>query len=105
MGEAAKESGAVDPDRQVTKEEVQQVQFRNSQTEKGQTSDATKGNCRIHAEPKRRVTARHLLNKWQWEKKMEYDEEQQYIEEERRFMAEHRRYEAEVRRREQEEYR
>ena len=81
----AKESGAVDPDRQVTSRELQQrVRFQNSRTEKGQTS-------------KPRVTSRILLNKWQREQEKEYHKKQW-------FMEECRRYEEEIYRREKEEY-
>ena len=73
----AKKSGAVDPDRQVTSEEMQQqVRFQNSRNERGGTS-------------KPRVTSRILLNKWQREQEREYYEKQ-------RFMKEHQRYEEEI---------
>jgi hypothetical protein len=88
----AKKSGAVDPDRQVFREELRQrVQFQNSRTERGEVS-------------RPRVTSRILLNKWQREQEREYYEEQQFMEEERWFMEERQRYEEEVYRREQEEY-
>ena len=49
----ARKAGAVDPDRQITNEELwQHIQFQNSRNEKTEVS-------------KPRVTTRILLNKWQ----------------------------------------
>ena len=63
--ERAKQSGSVDPSRQVSDVELQQhrVRFPNSRTEKGETS-------------KPRVTSRILLNKWQRQQEKQYRRDQ-----------------------------
>jgi hypothetical protein len=81
----AKESGSVDPNRQITNEELlQKAQFQNSRTEKGESS-------------RPRVTSRILLNKWQRQQ-----EKEQY--QRRRMMEDRLWYEQEMYREEQKEY-
>ena len=72
----AKESGSVDPSRQITERELQQrTQFPNSRTEGGETS-------------RPRVTSRILLNKWQRQQQKEYHQRQKFAEEYRRYEEE-----------------
>ena len=79
----ARENGTVDPNRQITSEELRQkIQVKDGRIEKGESS-------------KPRITSRILLNKWQRQQEKEYYER-------RRYMEERQRREEELYRREQE---
>lgn len=77
----AKETGAVDPRKQITPREYKdKVQFQNSRTERGESLGIKVDSLAVS---KPRVTSRILLNKWQ--RQQEKEKYQQYREREHQY--------------------